>query len=84
MINKDKSYFDSLLKDKILLITGWGVGIESLHSLKLGLTKAGYDTQLINIFNVFLTAFLGFPFILMFCLFSLFILSRSFLKDRNS
>ena len=27
----------------------------------------------INVFNVFLTAFLGFPFILMFCLFSLFI-----------
>ena len=27
----------------------------------------------INIFNVFLIAFLGFPFILMFCLFSLFI-----------
>lgn len=27
----------------------------------------------INIFNVMLTAFLGFPFILIFCLFSLFI-----------
>ena len=27
----------------------------------------------INVFNVFLTAFLGFPFILMFCLFLLFI-----------
>ncbi|XZT77021.1 hydrolase [Acinetobacter baumannii] len=40
------------LQNKILLITGWGVGIEPLHSLKLDLTKAGYDTQLINIFNV--------------------------------
>lgn len=40
------------LQNKILLITGWGVGIEPLQSLKLGLTKAGYDTQLINIFNV--------------------------------
>ncbi|WNX69944.1 hydrolase [Acinetobacter baumannii] len=40
------------LQNKILLITGWGVGIEPLHSLKLGLSKAGYDTQLINIFNV--------------------------------
>lgn len=40
------------LQNKILLITGWGVGIEPLHSLKLGLTKAGCDTQLINIFNV--------------------------------
>ncbi|MBP2999652.1 hydrolase [Acinetobacter baumannii] len=40
------------LQNKILLITGWGVGVEPLHSLKLGLTKAGYDTQLINIFNV--------------------------------
>lgn len=40
------------LQNKILLITGWGVGIEPLQSLKLGLTKAGYDTQLINIFNI--------------------------------
>ncbi|HHP8185102.1 TPA: hydrolase [Acinetobacter baumannii] len=40
------------LQNKILLITGWGVGIEPLQSLKLGLTKAGCDTQLINIFNV--------------------------------
>ncbi|HDH1653686.1 hydrolase [Acinetobacter baumannii] len=40
------------LQNKILLITGWGVGIEPLQSLKLGLTKAGYDTQIINIFNV--------------------------------
>ncbi|ENZ1200713.1 hydrolase [Acinetobacter baumannii] len=40
------------LQNKILLITGWGVGIEPLQSLKLGLMKVGYDTQLINIFNV--------------------------------
>ncbi|MDC4882753.1 hydrolase [Acinetobacter baumannii] len=40
------------LQNKILLITGWGVGVEPLQSLKLGLMKAGYDTQLINIFNV--------------------------------
>ncbi|MGS5809751.1 hydrolase, partial [Acinetobacter baumannii] len=24
------------LQNKILLITGWGVGVEPLHSLKLG------------------------------------------------
>ena len=40
------------LQNKILLITGWGVGIEPLQSLKLHLEKAGFETQLINIFNV--------------------------------
>ncbi len=37
------------LQNKILLITGWGVGIEPLQSLKLHLEKAGFETQLINI-----------------------------------
>jgi len=40
------------LQIKILLITGWGVGIEPLQSLKLHLEQNGYETQLINIFNV--------------------------------
>lgn len=40
------------LQNKILLITGWGVGVEPLQSLKLQLEKAGYQTQLINIFNI--------------------------------
>lgn len=40
------------LQNKILLITGWGVGIEPLQSLKLHLEQKGYETQLINIFNV--------------------------------
>ncbi len=45
------------LQNKILLITGWGVGIEPLQSLKLGLNKFGYDTQLINIFNLLDSSF---------------------------
>ncbi|MBJ8498605.1 alpha/beta hydrolase family protein [Acinetobacter oleivorans] len=40
------------LQNKILLITGWGVGVEPLQSLKLHLEKKGFETQLINIFNV--------------------------------
>ncbi len=40
------------LQNKILLITGWGVGVEPLQSLKLHLEKMGFETQLINIFNV--------------------------------
>ncbi|RSF39712.1 hydrolase [Acinetobacter baumannii] len=40
------------LQNKILLITGWGVGVEPLQSLKLHLEKAGFGTQLINIFNI--------------------------------
>lgn len=40
------------LQNKILLITGWGVGVEPLQSLKLHLEKTGFETQLINIFNV--------------------------------
>lgn len=39
------------LQNKILLITGWGVGVEPLQSLKLHLEKKGFETQLINIFN---------------------------------
>ncbi|MDR2250462.1 hydrolase [Acinetobacter sp.] len=45
------------LQNKILLITGWGVGMEPLQSLKLHLEKAGFKTQLINIFNVFESKF---------------------------
>jgi len=40
------------LQNKILLITGWGVGIEPLESLKLHLQQKGFDVQLINIFDV--------------------------------
>jgi len=40
------------LQNKILLITGWGVGTEPLQSLKLHLEKEGFKAQLINIFNV--------------------------------
>lgn len=40
------------LQNKILLITGWGVGVEPLQSLKLHLDKKGFETQLINIFDV--------------------------------
>ncbi|MCG9514635.1 hydrolase [Acinetobacter pittii] len=40
------------LQNKILLITGWGVGVEPLQSLKLHLEKVGFETQLINIFNI--------------------------------
>lgn len=40
------------LQNKILLITGWGVGVEPLQSLKLQLDKKGFETQLINIFDV--------------------------------
>lgn len=40
------------LQNKILLITGWGVGVEPLQSLKLHLEKTDFETQLINIFNV--------------------------------
>ncbi|USP42417.1 hydrolase [Acinetobacter sp. XS-4] len=40
------------LQNKILLITGWGVGVEPLQSIKLHLEKMGFETQLINIFNL--------------------------------
>ncbi|MFJ1519933.1 hydrolase [Acinetobacter sp. ABJ_C1_1] len=40
------------LQNKILLITGWGVGVEPLQSLKLHLGKASFETQLIDIFNI--------------------------------
>ncbi|WP_151744689.1 hydrolase [Acinetobacter calcoaceticus] len=40
------------LQNKILLITGWGVGIEPLESLKLHLQQESFDVQLINIFDV--------------------------------
>ncbi|WP_198077891.1 alpha/beta hydrolase family protein [Acinetobacter calcoaceticus] len=40
------------LQNKILLITGWGVGIEPLESLKLHLQEESLDVQLINIFDV--------------------------------
>jgi len=40
------------LQNKILLITGWGVGIEPLQSLKLHLQQKGCEVQLINIFNI--------------------------------
>ncbi|WP_347018824.1 hydrolase [Acinetobacter calcoaceticus] len=45
------------LQNKILLITGWGVGVEPLQSLKLHLEKTGFETQLINIFNVLDSSF---------------------------
>jgi len=45
------------LQNKILLITGWGVGIEPLESLKLHLQQKGFDVQLINIFNVLYSNF---------------------------
>ncbi|MCY3254124.1 hydrolase, partial [Acinetobacter baumannii] len=38
------------LENKNLLNKGWGVGVETMHKLKLGLKKAGYDTKNINIF----------------------------------
>ena len=37
---------------KILLITGWGVGVKPLEHLKKSLNLAGYQIDLINIFNV--------------------------------
>ncbi|WP_336039375.1 hydrolase [Acinetobacter calcoaceticus] len=40
------------LQNKILLITGWGVGVEPLQSLKLHLQQKGWDVQLINIFDI--------------------------------
>ncbi|EOQ62371.1 hypothetical protein F935_02324 [Acinetobacter calcoaceticus ANC 3811] len=45
------------LQNKILLITGWGVGIEPLQSLKLHLQQKGCDVQLINIFDVLTGSF---------------------------
>ncbi|EKU36831.1 hydrolase [Acinetobacter sp. AYS6] len=40
------------LQNKILLITGWGVGIEPLQSLKLHLQQKGCEVQLTNIFDI--------------------------------
>ncbi len=45
------------LQNKILLITGWGVGIEPLESLKLHLQQKVFDVQLINIFDVLTSSF---------------------------
>lgn len=45
------------LQNKILLITGWGIGIEPLQSLKLHLQQKGCDVQLINIFDVLTGSF---------------------------
>ncbi|WP_335974549.1 alpha/beta fold hydrolase [Acinetobacter calcoaceticus] len=45
------------LQNKILLITGWGVGMEPLQSLKLHLQQKGCDVQLINIFDVLSSSF---------------------------
>lgn len=45
------------LQNKILLITGWGVGIEPLESLKLHLQQKDFDVQLINIFDVLTESF---------------------------
>ncbi|WP_336169271.1 hydrolase [Acinetobacter sp. 161(2023)] len=45
------------LQNKLLLITGWGVGIEPLQSLKLHLQQKGCDVQLINIFDVLTGSF---------------------------
>lgn len=45
------------LQNKILLITGWGVGIEPLESLKLHLQQESLDVQLINIFDVLTESF---------------------------
>jgi hypothetical protein len=45
------------LQNKILLITGWGVGIEPLESLKLHLQEESFDVQLINIFDVLTESF---------------------------
>ncbi|MHC3123645.1 alpha/beta hydrolase family protein [Acinetobacter sp. GN11] len=45
------------LQNKILLITGWGGGIEPLQSLKLHLQQKGCDVQLINIFDVLTGSF---------------------------
>lgn len=45
------------LQNKILLITGWGVGIEPLESLKLHLQQESLDVQLVNIFDVLTESF---------------------------
>lgn len=45
------------LQNKILLITGWGVGIEPLQLLKLYLQEKGCVVQLINIFDVLSSSF---------------------------
>lgn len=45
------------LQNKILLITGWGVGIEPLESLKLHLQQESFEVQLINIFDVLTESF---------------------------
>ena len=39
------------MKQKILLITGWGVGIAVLDPLKQALQGSGYEVELIDIFN---------------------------------
>lgn len=41
------------MKERILLITGWGGGTKLLHPLQQALQQQGYDVELINIFNAF-------------------------------
>ena len=41
------------MKQKILLITGWGCGIAVLDSFKRALQQQGHDVELIHIFNAF-------------------------------
>lgn len=41
------------MKQRILLITGWGGGTNLLHSLQLALQQQGHEVELINIFNAF-------------------------------
>ena len=39
------------MKQRILLITGWGGGTQLLNSLQQALTQQGHSVELINIFN---------------------------------
>ena len=41
------------MKQRILLITGWGGGTNLLHSLQQALQQQGHQVELINIFNAF-------------------------------
>ncbi len=43
--------FEFTLKQRILLITGWGGGTQLLNSLQQALTQQGHSVELINIFN---------------------------------
>lgn len=44
---------------RILMITGWGIGTAPLMPLQQHLVQQGYQVELINIFNVFDTALLS-------------------------